>query len=452
MVEKIVSLAFELYDIGLNVFPQPKSKTYGYPNKHLTYTRIARSSINDVFQGNVNLAVRAGGRKKPYTFFINCKTDKTFIEQVDTLNTRDMPVWAVKAKVGGQLWFWSSYGRVENKETDFIHVIGSHGYVMSPPSIDAHGIPYWWYQQDGDTPPLVQPYEDLSWLELVRESPSEVGFNLRERLNEWRNNLLEVEDDDYIPSNNTSNAISHTTKAAYYLQFHHQWQGREGITDLAVVKAIFDRTRIFPGVSSIIRASNREIAELARLDKDTVNESLLRLQKTSPPILERVNNDRLSGAYQYRFGKKMLRIGRETYIKESPAIGTLSFMLNTLYINTLIDEYPELIEKDALGIVAVLIWGILFHLQRPLKLGDLTRWTGLSDRVVRRACQHLEAVNLIVHKARSYQSIDFDEETLTTIIEATHARDKMDSRRSKNEEDREKYAAYKIIEHRNKYN
>ena len=98
--------AYALYDMGLNVLPQPIARKGGLPWKRLQYSRLNRNDdnygIRNLFAGESNLAVMCGSTSDNL-FIIDCESIPSFIFNLQQLVNRNIPVWAVKTSRGGQV-------------------------------------------------------------------------------------------------------------------------------------------------------------------------------------------------------------------------------------------------------------------------------------------------------------------------------------------------------------
>ncbi|MGJ3239206.1 MAG: bifunctional DNA primase/polymerase [Anaerolineae bacterium] len=161
--------AYALYDLGLNIMPQPIAQKGGYPWKRLQYTRLHRDDDNygvrNLFAGEANLAVMCGATSGNL-FVIDCESQTSFTYHLSQMRKRKIPIWAVASSRGGHIYLRAKNGEVHNVEPGILRdteIKGQHGYVLAPPSIHPSGVPYQWLCQEGDNIPTVN-VKQISWL------------------------------------------------------------------------------------------------------------------------------------------------------------------------------------------------------------------------------------------------------------------------------------------------
>lgn len=158
--------AFELYDQGFNVFPQPLGKKGGYPWKSLQYIRLDRNhtryGIGALFAGKCNLAIMCG-KTSDNLFVIDCETKDSFSYHIQQIKARNIPLWAVETGRGGHIYLRCDSGEVENIQFGDTEIKGRNGYVLAPPSIHPSGARYQWIAQESKTVPTVS-IEQIDWL------------------------------------------------------------------------------------------------------------------------------------------------------------------------------------------------------------------------------------------------------------------------------------------------
>lgn len=161
--------ALELYDIGMNVFPQPIGQKGGYPWKRLQFVRLNRDhhlyGVESLFIGQCNLAIMCG-RTSDNLFIIDCESRASFEHHIKQLRQQDIPVWASKTARGGHIYLRATNGEIHNvpsgrlKETE---IKGRNGYVLAPPSLHPSGTYYRWLHQEGEAPPTID-ITQINWL------------------------------------------------------------------------------------------------------------------------------------------------------------------------------------------------------------------------------------------------------------------------------------------------
>jgi len=109
--------AFEFYDLGLNVFPQPISKKGGLPWKSLQFNRLdrddSRYGLKTLFAGRANLAVMCG-RTSGNLFVIDCETRESLRHHMAQLRRRKIPLWVVQTARGGHIYLRARDGEGHN--------------------------------------------------------------------------------------------------------------------------------------------------------------------------------------------------------------------------------------------------------------------------------------------------------------------------------------------------
>ena len=161
--------AFKLFDMGLNVFPQPRGKKGGLPWKRLQYTRLNRDHQNyglaPLFSGDCNIAIMCG-RTSNNLFVIDCETPEALRYHISQLQERNLPLWVAKTARGGHIYLFSVNGEVQNVDSNTLRdteIKGSRGYVLAPPSLHPNGEIYEWLICEGNQPPTVHT-NDINWL------------------------------------------------------------------------------------------------------------------------------------------------------------------------------------------------------------------------------------------------------------------------------------------------
>ncbi|MGB7341870.1 MAG: bifunctional DNA primase/polymerase [Phototrophicaceae bacterium] len=161
--------AYDLYDLGLNVLPQPIGQKGGLPWKRLQYSRLNRDNPNyglrNLFAGDSNLAIMCGSTSQNL-FVIDCESNDSFHYHLQQLHNRKIPIWAVQTARGGHIYLRATNGEVHSIETGILvdaEIKGRNGYVLAPPSIHPSGAVYHWIVQQGDNIPAIDT-KDIDWL------------------------------------------------------------------------------------------------------------------------------------------------------------------------------------------------------------------------------------------------------------------------------------------------
>jgi hypothetical protein len=166
---RVQTAAYELYDMGLNVMPQPLGKKGGYPWKRLQYGRLSRDhehfGLDTLFAGQCNLAVMCGATSGNL-FIIDCETATALNFHMSQLRQHNIPLWVVQTARGGHIYLQAAEGEVHNIPSGVmadVEVKGQHGYVLAPPSVHPTGAIYTWLIREGDNIPVVNTH-DINWL------------------------------------------------------------------------------------------------------------------------------------------------------------------------------------------------------------------------------------------------------------------------------------------------
>ncbi|GAB1421450.1 hypothetical protein MASR2M15_16150 [Anaerolineales bacterium] len=174
--------ALELYNMGLNVFPQPYGKKGGYPWKQLQYTRLNRAhnqyGIESLFSGNCNIAIMCGKTSDNF-FVIDCETLRSFNAHIRQMDKAQIPVCAVKTARGGHIYLRAKEGEVANIKAERLgefEIRGANGYVLTVMSLHPSGALYEWARRDSDTIPVIS-IKQLNWLKDLDGIPLELTIN-----------------------------------------------------------------------------------------------------------------------------------------------------------------------------------------------------------------------------------------------------------------------------------
>lgn len=168
-LSEIQQEAHRLFDAGLNVFPQPIAAKGGYPWMRLQFSRLNQTDsifgLSVLFAGQCNLAIMCGTTSRNL-FVIDCETRGAFLNQIEELRKRNIPLWAATTARGGHIYLRAIDGEVANISAEILgdyEIRGRGGYVLAPPSVHPSGAKYVWLAQEGDEPPSVQS-QDVNWL------------------------------------------------------------------------------------------------------------------------------------------------------------------------------------------------------------------------------------------------------------------------------------------------
>ena len=173
------------------------------------------------------------------------------------------------------------------------------------------------------------------------------------------------------------------------------WRGNAGMTDRKVMEALAKRCEVAYH-DGIFRASQREIAEIARCDRKTVGLSLKRLMARG--FIYRVGKDKNSKAFLWKFSQSVLWTGFEALQEKqsSESRGVLSNKIDRTFLpGSAINGYDpsedeavsfdsDAREQGALGYTGRLVYETLLKSNKPLSVGEICERTGLSKSQVYR--------------------------------------------------------------------
>lgn len=350
-----VEAAQFLHSQGLNVFPlPPQQKEAKWPWKWHQRHRYDLDHLLTLIEAlqRPNLAVMTG-RTSQNLFVFDCENEQEFSQQCQKIRAAGLPLWAVQTARGGHVYLKSNGGEIANRRvSDTLEIRGSNGYVVAPFSIHPSGVVYTWISQEGNEIPVVS-LSQLPWLSLEtahrQKKITQSGLHFRqqiERLSQakrgtryntlgqvatslgWRLPYLdraEVErqlieacrENGYLADHGLSVVRSQirsgldrgesgtgdftskkhkTIQAA--LAVIKNFRGRTAIADSKVARAIVRRFEL--SREEIFRASTREIAELARVNRNTASAALERLVKRG--FITREGFDETTRASQFSMG------------------------------------------------------------------------------------------------------------------------------------------------------
>ena len=434
---EIVREAERLFDADLNVFPVLKGSKEPYgPHSILTTTRLHRPSLAGLVTDS-NLAVMMG-RLSGGLFVLDCDSWETFQQIGEELATRGVRAWIRSGVDGGQYWLLCAEGEVKNAKIGAVDILGNRKYAVAPPSIHPEGMIYEWIECDGSHPPLVS-LTQLDFLPLQLESVS------RRRNREKPNVLPPVANRVLVERNTTGYASNSEAEYAacvslvsagfedgWILRVFEQfgpphyakqgdrnfkryvldsarawlsdpartkpsqtgkahssvfiawaesraWPGRTGNTDRAVYLALCQRLRMDGGMP--FRASAREVAQLAGVNKETACNALVRL--AAADLVKPEGQNRQLGASLYSLvlpdilEKDVTRTVGEAY---TPFVGS--------NVRTAFDSHDAW-HSSALGKSALACWQVL-RASPGLSVAHVIEHTGKTRPTVKRALAGLE--------------------------------------------------------------
>lgn len=453
---KTQAAAFFAYKSGFNVFPQPYARKGGYPWKQFQYTRLDIYSLPAAFAGRCNIAVMMG-RTSDNLFVIDAETREQFEYYVQELTRRHIPICAAVSggkKGGGHLYLRCIEGEIANippgklKDTE---IRGNHCYVLMPPSIhpDTHK-PYTWLTLN-QTPPRVS-IKDLAWLGVTLERKQtkppalEIPYASLSRRNRdfllngapsgERNDRLfaaacDMKGNGYdeahalqvlmsaarfcglperssrdtiqsayskprLPAKPFARATNHPHEWEQAIAWAQSvtWSGRGGAGNYAAFMALCGLAR-HAAPDGRFRASHREIAERARMNRNTVGAVLKRLAALGLIALE--GHDKTSGATLVRLtwqkaAKSDLQNQDTPY---HPVGGGVSV---PVLQNVLASDAAE---RKALGVRGSQLYAVLLSQKAPQTRKALAQAARLTYHQACAALKRLARFGLVVEKRTS---------------------------------------------------
>ncbi len=510
----LVREAQRLYDMGLNVFPQPIGKKGGYAWKRLQYTRLNRDDrdfgIETLFAGSANLAIMCG-RTSNNLFVIDCETKPALAYHMQKMQERNIPLWVVETVRGGHIYLRASNGEVHNQQLQDAEIKGCNGYVLAPPSIHPTGVRYKWVIQTSDEIPTINSYK-VDWLidadglptsleidddydyrpgkwsydpispssnlsnrtwDYIRNghtiaegtrndrlfaaacdllgnhyTPSEVEnillpIALASGLNtyEIEQTLRSASSKERQPSRPETKTIDENLVWRYALLWgtSYKWHGRTQSTDRALFLALIERCRVASNDRDIFRASVRELAQLAKLGTNTVRKSITRL--TNQNIIQRVGNDRGSGANLWQFNLKIIERGKKLELN----MDTVSLPPHWIrYSDSLFNS--EIVERGALGHSVTFVYQYLQTAEVPMMPSAIATVLGLSINQINYALRKLRDFDLLVRHSVGWfcKGISLAE-IETRVFACVPNKQKSDRRKRRFARERQRFAGYLML-------
>lgn len=442
----VVETALYLYDIGLSIGPQPyepRPQLRSFPWKRLQYIRIPREhplyGLHQLFAGRCNIGVIRGTASRNL-FTLSYSSDRSLNEQLEALQAQKLARWATRQLTGegGEIWFLCSEGGITDRYYQKPFEILGTGYVLCPPFHSGSDNPVQWLVREGEEPPTVtcSQMESLFYEngERIRSLTGEpVTLTLPSAVSQRHQSLQEIR----------------LQRAEALLAFaqSHQWPGKAGTTERDIFLALIQRMKADSNtVNGVFRASEREIAELARRGRKAVHRALEGLQKQK--LILYAGPDDKSRANRYRFPDAVIREGITQHKKLSDSIGTsLSLIFNgvdsTCSLLTPIASSPysplgDTLEPTALGRNALTVYDILVLAGSPLVMPSIAVKSGLSLNKVRTAIQKLIRFGMVEHKGPrvGYVALPKTIQEVAAIAKVAGTEGKSTRRKAKHHEER----------------
>jgi DNA-binding MarR family transcriptional regulator len=182
------------------------------------------------------------------------------------------------------------------------------------------------------------------------------------------------------------------------------WTGRTGQTDRAVFLACIERARVGSYHNGVFRASVREIAELARVNKETASKALKRLQKAKHIRFK--GRDTTSRATLWCLDQKPTAGGRKPYTGHP-------WLINSVRVTR-----SDASERGALGKTASVVYEVLCAQRQPVMPKVLAGRCRLSRDQVQRALRKLAQYNMVRREPSGWVAVPVDAHWLDKQVAA----------------------------------
>lgn len=488
----LVAEAERLYDAGLNVFPiiRASKEPYG-SHTILTTTRLHRPSLPGLVTDS-GIAVMTG-RLSGNLFVLDCDSWASFEEVGDGLAARDVSAWIRSGVDGGQYWLRCQEGEIANGKAGHVDVLGNRKYTVAPPSVHPTGMVYEWLRRDGAQPPLVS----LDRLEGLRLGLETVGRRrARGKLHElpvvanrvlveqditgyqsnseaefaaclsligvgyggveimrlfsifppphyakvgevhFERSVLDKAREKQVPLSRVAYRRPGNPHSSAFIRWAEgrPWPGRTGNTDRAVYLALCQRMRMDGGSS--FRASVREVAELAGVNKETACAAIGRLVKAGLVRLEKADAKAVS--HHYSLSTDVL----DDYIVANDGATHQTRTVGEAYtpvgISVRNSETHDAWHRDALGKSALAVWTAL-QAGQGLTEAEIGDQKGKAKQTVRRALMKLEQHGLARVDDGEWRAVEASPDILDLIALEAGTLGRADQRSQRHREERERH-------------
>ena len=493
--DDIIHEALCLYDAGLNVFPivQGKKTPYG-PHGILTTTRLHRPSLPGLVQYS-NIAVMTG-RLSGNLVVLDCDTWDVFERIKAALDAENIAAWVRNGVDGGQCWLRCQDGEVSNANVDGVEILGNRLYSVAPPSIHPSGMVYEWVKRDGFQPPLV-PLGRLAALGLgletvgrrrargkLHELPEVANRVLVERdtmgyasnseaefatclsllgggyddadvmrffamfptphyvkvgETHFKKSVLDQARDKQMPrARGASRSPGYLHSSAFVGWAENRpWPGRTGNADRAVYLALCHRMRLDGGAR--FRASVREVAELAAVNKETAYKAIGRL--VAADLVHRAGTDAQGSSSHYSLSPHVLPdadpVGFNFTVpnNETRTVGETYTPVGSSVRISAHDAW----HRDALGKSALACWTEMQKSQ-GLTVAVIAERSGKKPLTVRRALEKLKDHGLTFEDDGQWYAEDVSMAVLDQIASEYGTLGRADGRVQRHRTERERHA------------
>ena len=440
-----IAAATELYDAGLHVFPVIFGSKYPH-GRHgfLNAARLWRPSLPSLFADN-NISIRTG-RLSQNLFVLDCDSPSRFDEVGKWLADRNIVAWIRSSVRGGQYWLRCEEGEIKNKKDGDLDVLGNGLYSLVPPSFHPSGSQYRWVTKVGSLPQAVS-VSQMQFLSLELKNAQSKSKEKKGALPLVADTVLIGRDasayhsdseaeyaaclsmigagysDDVIMTYFRMNEPPHYSKVGlqnfviYILNEAHAyhdaqptfkssisnqskqsgrfvecaqkttWPGRGGNTDKCVYLALCERMRMDQG--DPFRASIRELAELANIDRTTTERSLKRLianKLVVRDVVGKTDNSNCSGAGCYRLTSPSTDEVRTVFPTEDVGKPT---------VRTSVSLSHDIWTSKGLGKSCWLIWDTLMRIGSSTQ-NEIASATGKSLRSIKPTFAKLVEYDLVI--------------------------------------------------------
>ena len=468
---------FDLAINGLNVFPVPWRSKGGTRWKFMQYLYFDPHQIPDVFSMRYFNVAMMMGRTSGNLFSLDAETDSAWNHFVREFQKRDIPIVGQRSGKpggGGHLLGRCLEGEVinlpKNANREDWEARGHDNYVLAAPSLHPQGTPYYWAEGGPADIPVVS-IKDLDWLglELYSEQKARqrhydskvnlcytsqgfIRFGAPEGIRNTTlfNTACDMNGCGYsrVEARAQAGAAAHrsglewpkidaTIASAYkqprtpsrlYAQMfdpmpkwmvalifalEREWTGRTGTTDCAVFIALALCAKA-ASKDGVYRASCREVAEKAHIDRTVASETLHRLQEMG--LLKRIGADGSSSAYLYAFNWPQINAERRRLQKPATPLAPSWGKAHVSLLQKLLDT--DLPERGSLGWPGLLLYMTMVRAKCPLKVSEMMALSKLSQAKVYRALKKLKAAGVAFEngKTHSYRVVELEPEELNARI------------------------------------
>jgi len=486
-----VDEAHRLYDAGLNVFPVIKGTKLPY-GEHgmLQMCRMSRSYLRDVMWCS-NIAVMTG-RLSANLFVLDCDSWESFATIGKELAQHQIQPWIRNGCDGGQYWLRCADGEIVNENRGDMQILGNRLYTLAPPSIHPCGMVYEWISREADLPPVVSIAEmAFLGLQLARSQPQPHREHVLPAV--AHRVLVDGNTDGYEGNSEAEYAACLSLICAghsdadiaelfkvfgppHYLKagdrnFRRQvivkarawheahpmpmkanittvdhlpyvswatkrpWPGRSGGIDRAVYLALCERMRMERRTP--FRASVREVAELAAVNKETVSKSLHRLEENG--YIQHKNETEHSHARMYLLLMPSNGEG-ECVMARTSLSPTGVYATHTIRDLSGHDVWRH----GGLGKSAKACWEMLS--QRNATVAEIAEATGRSLPTVRRVLKALQLHGMADETDGTWSASAADSEHLDSVSIAYGTQGRGVKQKHKHVDERERWTSRQITE------